>query len=64
MNREGDFGDNNLDYDWENRARLFVKKLQSVLELEEEGEMKPESVARIKELLKEFWKQKSDHSND
>ncbi len=46
------------DNGWDNRARLFVEKLQSVLELEEQdGEISPKSVMKIKALLKEFWKE-------
>jgi hypothetical protein len=61
---EDDRGNNKRDYDWENRARIFVEKLQSVLELEEQGEISPESVVKIKELLMEFWREKSDHNSE
>lgn len=46
-------------HEFEAHFRLFVAELQSLLEAEKGGEMSSESVAKIKNLLAEFWKVKS-----
>jgi hypothetical protein len=39
----------------EAHLQIFLQELSSVLEVEEEGEITPESVANIKGLLVKYW---------
>lgn len=43
------------------RIELFLKELASILQSEEEGELKPESVTKLKTLLKDYWKIKLEN---
>ena len=45
--------------EFETHFQLFVQRLQSLLEVEEGGEISPESVAKINKLVTEYWRLKS-----
>jgi len=45
--------------EFEAHFQLFVQRLQSLLEVEEGGEISPESVAKINKLVTEYWRLKS-----
>jgi len=45
--------------EFEAHFQSFVQRLQSLLEVEEGGEISPESVAMINKLVTEYWRLKS-----